>query len=430
MSRKKITIGLFGFGCVGTGLYEVLQKTPGLKAHIKRICIKHPDKSRPLPQHYFTLEKDDILTDPDINVVVELIDNADAAFEIVSTALKNGKAVVSANKKMIAEHFEELLDLQRQYNVPFLYEASCCASIPIIRNLEEYYDNDLLESIEGVVNGSTNYILTRIAKENLSYAEALQQAQQLGYAESDPRLDTGGFDAKYKLLILMAHAFGIVTTPEKIFNLGIDALGETELAYAREKGYKIKLVAHACRTVDGRIRSFVLPKFVIPESHLYNLDDVYNGIITKTSFADTQFFVGKGAGAHPTASAVLSDISALSYDYRYEYKKLNTTDTLQTKGDIFLKVFLRHRTIDRYEVEPVFEEVEASYSNRSDSYTIGTMTLENLQSVIHWAGGSASVVLIDIAPESTFTDAEVSLLSYLEEENESERHHSTLQYRA
>ena len=240
MSRKKLTIGLFGFGCVGTGLHEVFQKTPTLKANIKLICVKDKQKERTLPLHYFTFDRNEILDDPEINTVVELIDDADAAFEIVTTAMRKGKAVVTANKKMIAEHFNELLDLQRQYNVPLLYEAACCASIPIIRNLEEYYDNDLLESIEGIVNGSTNYILTKTYDEHIPYEAALRDAQQKGYAESDPSLDTGGFDAKYKLLILIAHAFGVVAKPHEIFNLGIDNLGELELAYAKEKKLKNK----------------------------------------------------------------------------------------------------------------------------------------------------------------------------------------------
>ncbi|RZJ99697.1 MAG: homoserine dehydrogenase, partial [Flavobacterium sp.] len=169
MSRKKLNIGLFGFGCVGFGLYEVLQKTPGLKANIKNICVKDKDKKREIGAENFTFNKEDIFNDLEINVIVELIDDADAAYEIVTRALRSGKAVVTANKKMVAEHFEELLALQREYNVPLLYEAACCASIPIIRNLEEYYDNDLLESIQGIVNGSTNYILTKTFKDNVSY---------------------------------------------------------------------------------------------------------------------------------------------------------------------------------------------------------------------------------------------------------------------
>jgi homoserine dehydrogenase len=158
---NKLRLGLFGFGVVGQGLYDVLHKTKGINAEVVRICVKHKDKPRPIDAGYFTFEKDDILNDNTLDVVVEMIDNADEAFDIVSTALKNGKSVVSANKKMISEHFQELYDLQRKHNVSFLYEASACGSIPVIRNLEEYYDNDLLESFEGICNGTTNYILTK-----------------------------------------------------------------------------------------------------------------------------------------------------------------------------------------------------------------------------------------------------------------------------
>lgn len=258
MSRTKLNIGLFGFGCVGFGLYEVLQKSPGFQANIKHICVKNKDKKRQIDAHHFTFDKNDILNDPEVNTVVELIDDADKAFDIVKAALQSGKAVVTANKKMIAEHLSELLLLQKKHKVPLLYEAACCASIPIIRNLEEYYDNDLLESIEGIVNGSTNYILSKTANEKISYEEALIDAQQKGFAESDPILDTGGFDAKYKLLLLIAHAFGLVLNPDDIFNIGIDQLGELELNYAREKGLKIKLVAHAEKTkmVKSRLLSF------------------------------------------------------------------------------------------------------------------------------------------------------------------------------
>lgn len=375
MKRNKLNIGLFGFGCVGYGLYEVLQKTPGLQANIKTICVKNRDKKRQIAAEHFTYDKNRILDDPEINVVVELIDDADAAFEIVSTALKNGKAVVSANKKMIADHFTELLSLQRQFNVPLLYEAACCASIPIIRNLEEYYDNDLLQSLEGIVNGSTNYILTKTAEENISYPLALKEAQQKGYAESDPTLDTGGFDAKYKLLILVAHAFGVVAKPADMFNAGIDHIGDLELSYAREKNLKIKLVAQAFKTAEG-ISCFVLPKFVAKTDKLYSVDDVFNGVITKTSFADTQFFVGKGAGAYPTASAVLSDISALSYDYRYEYKKLNTVDRLTPPENVYLKIFLRHQPGDSDQLKKYFESIEESYFSHHSGYLVGILSLQ------------------------------------------------------
>ncbi|HEX2535335.1 MAG TPA: homoserine dehydrogenase, partial [Chitinophagaceae bacterium] len=154
MNRNQLTIGLFGFGVVGEGIYQVLQQTPSLNASIRRICIKHPEKKRNVDPALLTTDYNALLDDPEINVIVELINDADEAYHIVTGALKRGKAVVSANKKLIAEHFEELLQLQQQYNTPFLYEAAVCGSIPVIRNLEEYYDNDLLRGICGIVNGS------------------------------------------------------------------------------------------------------------------------------------------------------------------------------------------------------------------------------------------------------------------------------------
>ena len=395
MQRKKLNIGLFGFGCVGYGLYEVLEKTPTLQTSIKKICVKHAEKERVIPKDHFTFDKYELLNDDDINVIVELIDDADAAFEIVSYALKHGKAVVTANKKMLAEHLEELLELQAKHDVPLLYEAACCASIPIIRNLEEYYDNDLLESIEGIINGSTNYILTKTSDEGIGYFEALANAQELGYAESNPILDTGGYDAKYKLIILILHAFGIKTKPDQIFNLGIDRLGELELNYAREKSLKIKLIAQAYKTDNGEIAAFVIPTFVSKTDKLFTVDDVFNGIITKTAFADTQFFVGKGAGAYPTASAVLSDISALSYDYRYEYKKLNNIETIRSYENLYARILLRHNTVDHDKIEQYFEEIHEKYTNQSIGYVIGILSFAKLHELILCHKESVSAILFD-----------------------------------
>ena len=406
MSRKTLNIGLYGFGCVGFGLYEVLQKTPGLKANIKNICVKDKNKPREIGLENFTFDKNDILNDDDINVVVELIDDADAAFEIVSAALKKGKAVVSANKKMIAEHFTELLELQEKYNVPLLYEAAACASMPIIRNLEEYYDNDLLESIEGIVNGSTNYILTKTFAENLSYDQALKQAQDLGFAESNPILDTGGFDAKYKLLILLAHSFGYIAKPADLFNIGIDNIGTLELKYAKEKGLKIKLIAQAFKAADGKLSAFVIPKFVSPEERLYTVDDVFNGVLTKTSFADTQFFVGKGAGAHPTASAVLSDISALSYNYRYEYKKIKQQEDLVLSDDVTLNVLLRHKKDDADTFKKQFLTIDEAYTNNDSGYITGTITLQNLKEIQAGNNGDRSFILQNVVTQKEAATAE------------------------
>jgi homoserine dehydrogenase len=227
---------------------------------------------------------------------------------------------------MIAEHLPELIELQHQHDVSFLYEAAVCGSIPIIRNLEEYFDNDLLQNIYGIVNGSTNYILTKMDG-GLNYSAALQEAKQKGFAESNPALDVEGWDATNKLTILLAHAHGIKTPPSAVLRQGITRLHEGDAAYAKEKGLKIKLVAQASKLSSGKVAAFVLPQFVPSDSQLFTVSNEYNGVTVETKLADKQFFYGKGAGRYPTSSAVISDISAFSYEYRYEYKKLRRNET-------------------------------------------------------------------------------------------------------
>ena len=311
-AHKQLTIGLFGFGVVGEGLYKVLQQTPSLKATIKKVCIKNPHKKRNAPASLFTTDKNELLNDPEINVIVEVINETEPAFEIVSTALQNGKHVVSASKKMIAEHLPELLELQAKTGQSFLYEAAACASIPVIRNLEEYYDNDLLHSIKAIVNGSTNFILTKMFEEQLDFKQALLLAQQLGFAESDPTLDVEGYDAVNKWTFLLTHAYGIVEKPSNLVFNGIQDIQLSDALVAREKNYAIKLVAQAKKLQNGKVAAFVLPQFVKQDDHLAFVKNEYNGVVIESGFADKQFFYGKGAGSFPTASAVLSDISRSS----------------------------------------------------------------------------------------------------------------------
>ena len=395
---KKLTIGLFGYGVVGTGLYDVLHKSKTVDATIKKIVVKHKDKPRNISPEHFHFDKNEILSDDEINVVVELIDDADAAYEIVTTALKKGKAVVSANKKLIAEHFEELYELQQKYNVPFLYEAAVCGSIPIIRNLEEYYNNDFLQSIQGIVNGSTNYILTKTFQDNLSFDEALKEAQEKGYAESNPILDTGGFDARSKLQILLAHSFGITTKPEEVFNVGIQNLGDLELKFAKEKNLQIKLLAYAQKRNDNEVAALVIPKFVKSTDTFSTVNDVFNGVKVQTAFADKQFFYGRGAGSLPTASAVLSDISALAYDYRYEYKKITNSENLKLTEDFNLKVLFRHPAKDADKFQPYFINIEEYYGNKEQGYFVGDISFKNLKEIFSQNSEEVSFVLIDVLP--------------------------------
>jgi homoserine dehydrogenase len=377
MSRKQLTIGLFGFGCVGQGLYDVLRHTRGLQADIKKICVKNKDKKRSLPAEYFTYEAHELLHDDDINVIVELIDDADAAYHIVKEALLRGKAVVSANKKMIAAHLPELLEIQQKTGLPFLYEAGACASIPVIRNLEEYYDNDLLTSIQGVINGSTNYILTAMQEGTLSYDEALTKAQSLGFAESNPFLDVSGQDARNKLVLLAAHAFGTIVSPDDILYYGIDKISTEDIAYAKEKGYSIRLVAQAIKHGE-KLNLWVLPQFLKTNHQLAAVKEEYNGVLVEGVFSDKQFFYGKGAGSHPTASAVLSDISALSYGYRYEYKKRFQQGKPKHARPEKLRLYVRFPGgIDSSKLP--FDELEEVHYSRNFCYVSGTADVQALR---------------------------------------------------
>ncbi|MBE9583714.1 homoserine dehydrogenase [Mucilaginibacter sp. JRF] len=373
---KKLTIGLFGFGVVGQGLYDII-KTKNLNLEIVKIAIKNPEKKRTLPAELFTTDRDEILNNPEINTVIELINETDAAFEIVSTALKSGKNVVSASKKMIALYLNELLAIQEEYGTSLLYEGAVCGSIPIIRNLEEYYDNELLHSICGIFNGSSNYILSKGYLENLDYASALKQAQDLGFAETDPTMDVGGYDAKFKLVIAAVHAYGVVVNPDEVLNIGIQNLSANDLQYTREKNLKIKLVPVAKELDESHVALFVLPKLVSESEFLYNVEYEYNGVIVQAAFADQQFFFGKGAGGHPTGAAVLSDVAALRYDYQYEYKKTKQKGSLTFTNNIELTVYLRYddeSLVDELGFEHIFER----YVSDGFKYVIGKVNLQNL----------------------------------------------------
>jgi homoserine dehydrogenase len=374
---KKINIGLFGFGCVGQGLYHVLNNSKGFKANIVKIAVKNKEKQRPLEAGIFTFDKHEILDNPEIDLIVELIDDADEAFKIVSYALSKGKHVVTANKKMVATHLKELYDLQHQHNVSLLYEASSCGSIPIIRTLEEYFDNEQIEKLSGIFNGTTNYILTKTISEKLSYEEALKQAQEKGFAESDPTNDVEGYDAKFKAIILALHAFGVIAKPEDVLNIGITTLSPHDINYASEKGYKIKLVPTVKRLAQNDVSIFVIPKFVPITNHLFNVDNEFNGVIVDGEFSGEQFLKGRGAGGNPTGAAVLSDISALSYGYKYEYKKQKQSPDLKFTNNALVKVYLRYNTdadLKKFE----FRNISEQYTGGEYHYVVGTIELNNI----------------------------------------------------
>ena len=378
MNSKKLNIGLFGFGSVGQGLYEVLQRAGSKNVEIKRICVRNLNKPRSIEAN-FTDNPEDIFNDPEINFIVELIDDAEASYNIVKRSLQNGLSVVSGNKKMLAYHIEELIELQKNTPAALLYDASACGSIPVIRNLEEYYDNDLLISVKGILNGSSNFILSKIFNENMSYEDALQLAQKLGFAESNPTLDIDGWDTLFKLIIITVHAFGVYVAPEKIFTFGISGMDDNDIRFANEKGRRIKLVGHVEKIGDKLVMG-VTPNLISRNKYIYSVEDEFNGVVIKGLFYYKQFMFGRGAGGHPTGSAVLSDITACLYDYKYEYKKLNDSQPPKYTTDHSFRIYYRYTTPSDLALIN-FLNISETYVSDDFKYIVGTVTLADLHRV-------------------------------------------------
>ena len=379
MNGKKLNIGLFGFGTVGSGLYDVLKRIGSKNVEIKRICVRDMSKKRAIEAE-FTNSPDDIFNDPEINFIVELIDDADAAYAIVKRALQMELPVVSGNKKMLAHHIEELIELQARYNVALLYDASACGSIPVIRNLEEYYDNDLLTSVKGILNGSSNFILSKIFNEKMSYDAALKLAQDLGFAESNPSLDIDGWDSLFKLIIITIHAFGLYVAPEKIFTYGISNMCDEDIRFANEKERRFKLVAHVEKLEGNKLIMCVMPQLISRNKYIYSVEDEFNGVVIKGLFYDKQFMFGRGAGGYPTGSAVLSDITACLYDYKYEYKKRNDSQLPEYTTDHSFRVYYRYQDYADLDLLK-FESVSENYISDDYKYVVGRVSLSELHKV-------------------------------------------------
>lgn len=379
MDNKQINIGLFGFGTVGKGLYDVLKKIQPENVSIVKVCVRNVAKhSAEAPELEFTSNADDIFTDSRINFIVELIDDAEAAYGIVKRALQAKIPVVSGNKKMLARHIQEMIQLQRDNDTALLYDASACGSIPVIRNLEEYYDNDLLISVKGILNGSSNFILSKIFNEGMNYAEALKLAQDLGFAESDPTLDIGGWDSLFKLIIITIHAFGVYVEPEQIFTFGIGNMNEHDIQFAHEKHRRVKLVGWAEKVDEDKLVLSVMPHLLSKQKYIYSVEDEFNGVVIKGLFYYKQFMFGQGAGGFPTGSAVLSDITAQLYDYRYQYKKLQSAHQLHFTNDHKVRIYYRYDSPATLNLLS-FSAIHESYYSDTYKYVVGDIELSQLQ---------------------------------------------------
>jgi len=312
----RVNVGLLGFGTVGTGMVEILinnrqliEDRLGAEIVLKKIADLDivSDRGLKIDPTVLTTDAMEIVNDPEIDVVVELIGGCDQAREYVVTAMERGKHVVTANKALIAEHGRQLFETAEQHNVDIAFEASVAGGIPIIRALREGLSANQIKAVLAILNGTSNYVLTRMTEEGLSFDEALSTAKRLGYAEADPTLDIDGSDAAHKLAIIISLAFGRPFNYEDIYREGIDNVCPEDIGFAGEFGYCLKLLAIA-READGHIEARVHPAFVPLDHILANVKEAYNAIYVEGDFAGPTLFYGLGAGRRPTGSAVVSDL--------------------------------------------------------------------------------------------------------------------------
>lgn len=316
----KIKVGLLGMGNVGTGTYKTLDMnrekifdSTGLDIEITKVLVNDTSKDRgiKLPSEKLTQNPDDIFLDKNIDIVVELIGGIEPASEFMLKAMENGKHVVTANKAAVAANYDKLINTAYKNKVMLRYEASVGGGIPIINALTTALTSNDFEEILGIVNGTTNYIMTQMTEYGLEYSDVLKVAQEKGFAEADPTADVEGIDVANKLSILMAIVFGIRISPDDIPREGITKISKDDITFANNFGYKIKLLCTA-RKSDNKLECHVQPAFV-PLSHpLASVSNEFNAVFVKGNAVDDLMFYGKGAGPLPTGSAVMGDIIEIS----------------------------------------------------------------------------------------------------------------------
>lgn len=327
--KKEIKVGILGFGTVGTGVVKLLlensaeiQNKFGFPIVLKKISDIDLKRKRPvkIPKNLLTTDSEEIVKDSEIDIVVEVIGGCTSAKNLVLKAIRNKKNIVTANKELIAKYGRVLFEEAKKNSVNILFEGSCGGGIPILSALRNSLLQNKILEIKGIVNGTTNYILTKMTYENKEFEEALEEAKKLGYAESNPSSDINGDDAVYKIAILAKVGFGCEVSPKKIYKEGISKITKKDIEYARELGYNIKLLAIA---KDGEKLEVRVHPALIPVSHpLSQVGGVFNAIDVIGNFVGEVIFYGEGAGSFPTASAIVSDIIEISKNILENNKKI------------------------------------------------------------------------------------------------------------
>ena len=356
---KKAGVAILGLGVVGGGTYQILtekkeyfKRTQGVDLTVECVLEKNLDRARSLGIEEERIAKsiEEVVCNPNVDIVVEVIGGTGVAKTFVTKALKSGKSVVTSNKELFAKHWPELEAEAKKMNVGLFFEASCVGGVPIIRTLQEGMQANKILSIKGIINGTTNYILTKMAYEGSSYEEALKEAQRLGYAEFDPTADVEGFDATYKLSILSSLAFNKKVCIENVYREGISAVNKKDIAYGKEMGYTLKLLGIGKDTEKG-VEVRVHPTFIKNDDPLASVNDSFNAVHLVGDAVGEIMLYGRGAGALPTGSAIVSDVifAAKHNEFFYAGFENNKKGNKATKfvSDFTSKYYIRMSVADK-----------------------------------------------------------------------------------
>ena len=367
-------IAVLGYGVVGSGTVEVIEKNKEglLKKAGQEIEIKYILDLRDFPdspyKDKFVKDFNVILNDPEISVVVEVIGGIKPSYDFVKSSLLAGKSVVTSNKELVAKKGAELLKIAHEKGVNFFFEASVGGGIPIIRPLHQCLSANRIDEIAGILNGTTNFILTKMIRDNMAFDDALKTAQELGYAERNPSADVDGIDACRKICILASLSFGKHVYPDNIHTEGITKITPEDVAYCENFGGSIKLIGWASRQDDGKIAVMVCPAFIHEDSQLAGVNDVFNAILVRGDSTGDVVFYGKGAGKFPTASAVVADVVIavkMNSSSKSLYWEDSDQDFIEDTDKIVLENYIRVNGVSKDEAEALFGKV--SYLTRKDA---------------------------------------------------------------
>ena len=417
--KEKIRAAILGLGTVGTGVYKIIQKQHeefphkiGAELEVAKILVRNTNKSREgIDMTLVTDSWDEIINDDSIDIVIEVMGGIEPARTYISEALSRGKHVVTANKDLMAEHGHELLEIAAEHKCDLLFEAAVAGGIPIIRPLKQCLAANNITEIMGIINGTTNFILTKMTDENMEFSEALALAQKLGYAEADPTADVEGLDAGRKIAILASIAFNSRVTFSDVYTEGISKITAKDIKYAKELDCVIKLIATAKHTADG-VEVRVTPMF-IPKSHpLASVNDSFNAVFVHGDSLGDAMFYGRGAGELPTASAIMGDVIDVCRNIAYNccgrigctcYKEL----PVKTMDDIESKYF----------VSTILEDKPGTLAAVASTFSGNSASIDQMVQKTKLPGSAEVVFIIDNVKEQLFMRAirELSAMHYVKE---------------